>query len=44
MKRTTIFLTNQQIKQLAKVATKKGINSAQLIRIYINAGLDKEES
>jgi hypothetical protein len=44
MKRTTIFLTNQQIKQLAKVSTKKGINSAQLIRIYINAGLDKEKS
>jgi hypothetical protein len=44
MKRTTIFLTNQQIKQLAKVSTRKGINSAQLIRIYINAGLDKEKS
>jgi hypothetical protein len=44
MKRTTIFLTDEQIKKLAKVSAKKGINSAQLIRIYINAGLDKEKS
>jgi hypothetical protein len=44
MKRTTIFLTPDQVKKLAKTATQKGINPAQLIRIYINAGLDKEKS
>ncbi len=43
MKRTTIFLTDEQIKQLARASAKKGINSAQLIRIYINAGLSKEK-
>ena len=44
MKRTTIFLTDDQIKRLDRVATKKGINVAQLIRVYINAGLDKEKA
>jgi hypothetical protein len=43
MLRTTVFLTEDQIKRLAKAATRKGINSAQLIRIYINAGLDKDK-
>jgi hypothetical protein len=43
MKRTTVFLTDDQIKRLAKTAERKGINTAQLIRIYINAGLDKEK-
>jgi Ribbon-helix-helix protein, copG family len=42
MKRTTIFLTDDQIKRLDKTATKKGINVAQLIRVYINSGLDKD--
>ena len=40
MKRTTIFLPEDQIKRLAKVAKKNGINVAQLIRIYIAVGLD----
>jgi hypothetical protein len=40
MKRTTIFLPPDQIKKLQKVAKKKGINVAQLIRIYIAAGLE----
>ena len=43
MKRTTIFLTDDQIKRLAKVSKRKGINAAQLIRVYINAGLDREK-
>jgi post-segregation antitoxin (ccd killing protein) len=42
MKRTTIFLTTDQVKRLAKQAKRKGINVAQLIRIYISAGLQKE--
>jgi hypothetical protein len=44
MKRTTVFLTDDQIKRLAKTAKRKAINVAQLVRIYINAGLDKEKS
>jgi hypothetical protein len=44
MKRTTIFLTPDQIKRLEKVATRKAIKPAQLIRIYINAGLAKEKA
>jgi Ribbon-helix-helix protein, copG family len=43
MKRTTIFLDENQIKRLGKIAARKGINVAQLIRIYVNAGLDKEK-
>jgi hypothetical protein len=43
MKRTTIFLTDDQIKRLAKVSKRKGINTAQLIRVYISAGLDREK-
>jgi hypothetical protein len=42
VKRTTIFLTEEQVKKLAKTAARKGINAAQLIRIYINAGLEKD--
>jgi hypothetical protein len=44
MKRTTVFLTEVQIKRLAKTSKRKGINAAQLIRIYINAGLDKDKA
>ena len=44
MKRTTVFLTEVQIKRLAKASKRKGINAAQLIRIYINAGLDKDKA
>ena len=44
MTRTTVFLMDDQVKRLAKTAKRKGINVAQLVRIYINAGLDKEKS
>jgi hypothetical protein len=40
MKRTTIFLPPDQIKKLEKAARKNGIKVAQLIRIYIAAGLE----
>jgi hypothetical protein len=43
MKRTTIFLTPEQVKRLDKVAAAKAIKPAQLIRIYINAGLAREK-
>jgi hypothetical protein len=39
MKRTTIFLPKDQIKELERVSKKNGIKVAQLIRIYIAAGL-----
>ena len=42
MKRTTIFLLEEQVSKLAKVAALKGINVAQLIRVYISEGLRKE--
>jgi hypothetical protein len=44
MKRTTIFLTEDQIKRLQKVAASKTIKPAQLIRMYITAGLAKEKA
>jgi len=42
MKRTTIFLLEEQVSKLAKVAALKGLNVAQLIRVYISEGLRKE--
>ena len=44
MKRTTIFLTEEQVKKLAKVAGRKGVNVAQLIRLYVSEGLRKERN
>lgn len=44
VKRTTIFLTPDQVKRLNKVAASKGLKPAQLIRLYINAGLAKEKA
>ena len=42
MKRTTIWLTDAQIKQLARVSKKRGIPIAELIRRYIDRGLERE--
>jgi hypothetical protein len=42
MKRTTIWLTNSQVAELAKISKKTGIKQAELIRRYIDAGLRKE--
>ncbi len=44
MKRTTIWLTPQQVSKLSKTASRKGINVAQLIRLYISAGLSQEKA
>ena len=43
MKRTTVFLTDDQIKRLAKTAKRKTITVAQLIRLYVQAGLESEK-
>jgi hypothetical protein len=42
MKRTTVFLTEEQVKRLAKEAKRKTITVAQTIRIYVQAGLEKD--
>jgi predicted DNA-binding protein len=42
MKRTTIWLTDSQVKALAKISKRTGTKQAELIRNYINAGLAKE--
>jgi len=43
LRRTTIWLTREQIKSLGAVAKRKGLRSAQLIRLYVDAGLNKEK-
>jgi predicted DNA-binding protein len=43
LKRTTIWLTREQIKRLHAVAKRKGLKAAQLIRVYVDAGLNKEK-
>ena len=43
LKRTTIWLTREQIKRLQAVAKRKGLKAAQLIRLYVDAGLNKEK-
>lgn len=42
MKRTTVFFTEEQQRQLAKQAKRKTITVAQLIRLYVQAGLEKD--
>lgn len=44
MKRTTVFLTEDQIRRLRRAAKHKGMDVAQLIRLYVSAGLDKEKA
>jgi predicted DNA-binding protein len=43
LKRTTIWLTREQINRLQTVGKRKGLRAAQLIRLYIDAGLSKEK-
>jgi hypothetical protein len=42
MKRTTVWLTDPQLKKLARLSKETGIKVAELIRRYIDAGLKKE--
>ena len=44
MKRTTVWLTTQQVHKLAKVSERTGIKTAELIRRFIDEGLKKEKS
>jgi hypothetical protein len=41
MKRTTIWLSDQQVKELARLSKKTGIKQAELIRRFIDAGIVK---
>jgi len=41
MKRTTIWLSDQQVKGLAKLSRRTGIKQAELIRRFIDAGIAK---
>jgi len=43
MKRTTIWLTEAQLKQLARVSKRGGLAIAELIRRYIDRGLEREK-
>jgi len=43
LKRTTIWLTREQVKRLQAVAKRKGLKAAQLIRLYVDTGLSKEK-
>jgi len=43
MKRTTVWLKEDQIKRLRRSAKHKGLDVATLIRLYVSAGLDKEK-
>jgi hypothetical protein len=42
MKRTTIWLSDEQVKLLARLSKKKGIKTAELLRRLLDIGLEKE--
>lgn len=42
MKRTTVWLSKQQIEKLTKLSKRTGIKVAELIRRFIDEGLQKE--
>jgi predicted DNA-binding protein len=43
MKRTTIWLTPAQVQGLAKVSKKTGLRQAELIRRFVDAGLEESK-
>jgi len=43
MKRTTIWLTDAQVKALAKIAKKTGMKQAELIRRFLDEGIAAKE-
>jgi hypothetical protein len=43
MRRTTVWLTQPQIKALEKLAKKTGLAQAELIRRFIDAGLKENK-
>jgi predicted DNA-binding protein len=43
MKRTSIFLTDEQRRRLESLAKSSGMKTAELIRRFIDDGLDRAE-
>jgi predicted DNA-binding protein len=43
MKRTTIYLSDEQVRRLDLLAKATGLKVAELIRRFIDAGLDRDE-
>jgi len=43
MKRTTIWLSEVQVKKLAEMSKKTGLKAAELIRRFIDEGLTKQK-
>jgi len=43
MKRTTVWLTDAQIKRLTEMSKRTGLNVAELIRRFIDEGLRKQK-
>jgi len=43
MKRYNVFLDEQQIKKLAKIAKKKSLKTAQMIRLAISEFIERNE-
>jgi hypothetical protein len=43
MLRTTIWLTKEHARRLQVIAKRKGLKAAQLIRLYVDAGLSREK-
>lgn len=43
MKRTTVWMTPQQIAKLAGMSKRTGIKTAELIRRFIDEGLNKQK-
>jgi len=43
MRRTSIWLTQEQLERLAEVAKRDRLKSAHLVRMFINEGLARRE-
>lgn len=43
MRRTSIWLTCEQLEQLALAAKRDGLKSAHLVRVFINEGLARRK-
>ena len=44
MQRTTIWLTAQQAAQIAKLAKKTGMKQSEIVRRFIDKGLEESKS
>ena len=44
MKRTTIWLTESQVKSLAKISKKTGMKQAELIRRFVDDGIAAKQA